>query len=151
MRPATETARFWARTHEEDRGYMSLCRIWDGGKTQKGYGKFRLAVPDRRSVQAHRYAFADRYGEEYLHSTVLNRTHEVDHLCRQIDCVRPEHLEYVTVAVNRQRMHDALRTEMCKNGTHFRENLEKIDSLGRRFCGGCALEADRRRRPNRRK
>jgi hypothetical protein len=28
---------------------------------------------------------------------------EWDHLCRNVRCVRPEHLELVTPAVNRQR------------------------------------------------
>lgn len=72
----------------EDRGYRSLCWIWQLGKTIWGYGT-------TSSRAAHRQVFLEEKG--WLPDGPL------DHLCRQRDCVNPDHLEPVTPAVNVQR------------------------------------------------
>ena len=145
VRPAAEVRRFWSKVKEQVRGFTSPCLIWTGLIVGK-YGRFSTQRPEHKSVGAHRYAYALVHGERFLFGEVQGRTHEPDHLCRQTDCVNPGHIEWVTVLVNRQRQHDANRTEMCKKGSHLRTDFEKVDSLGRKFCGGCATEADRRRR-----
>lgn len=145
VRPQAEVQRFRAQVAEQDRGHTSPCQIWTGRIVGK-YGRFITQRPEHKSVAAHRYSYALVHGENFLFGEVYGRTHEPDHLCRQTDCVNPDHIEWVTVLVNRQRQHDANRTDMCKPGKHLRASFEKTDSLGRKFCGGCATDADRRRR-----
>lgn len=145
-RPTTEVDRFFSKVMEEDRGFETPCMIWTGYIDDWGYGVFHTQRPNQKHVKAHRYSYALTHGPEFLHSVVAGRTSELDHLCLQADCVRVSHLELVTPKVNSQRMHDVHRTDTCKPGNHLRAEFERIDSLGRPFCIGCAREADARRR-----
>lgn len=77
----------------EDRGYETPCWIWLLAKSQWGYG---LEADGHRQQAAHRAEYKRRYG------TIPDNL-ELDHLCRQRDCVNPDHLEPVTRAMNIQR------------------------------------------------
>lgn len=68
------------QTHEpEDRGYETLCWIWQGNYGH-GYGI------TRDGSAAHRVAYASSYGP-------IPKGEEVHHLCEAKMCVRPDHLE----------------------------------------------------------
>lgn len=73
---------------EVDRGFASKCWICDAPLQNKGYAK--------RSGLVHRKLYVQHRGE-------IPHGLELDHLCRQTDCVNPWHLEAVTHAVNIQR------------------------------------------------
>lgn len=73
----------------EDRGHDSPCWIWQGRLNRDGYG-----VYGHRN--AHRIAYESRVGP-------VAAGLEIDHLCRQRDCVNPDHLEPVTHTVNMRR------------------------------------------------
>lgn len=68
------------------------CWEWQGSKKAAGYGYFRY--PDGK--YAHRFSYETFVGPipEGLH---------LDHLCRNPPCVKPDHLEAVTMALNIQR------------------------------------------------
>lgn len=81
--------RFWSKVAIPD---GDGCMIWLGGKTN-GYGRFKV---DRLLARAHRVAYALRVGPIPLGQ-------QLDHLCRNRSCVRPDHLEAVTQQENIRR------------------------------------------------
>lgn len=90
--------RFWARLDQDGpigdyRPELGPCWIWGGKPDGKGYGQHKVSGV---FVMAHRFA------HELLIGPIPDG-YEVDHLCRVRLCVRPEHLEAVTPAVNTWR------------------------------------------------
>lgn len=77
----------------EDRGYETPCWIWQGAKNSQGYGYLTIRYKQWR---AHRWVYEQRVGP-------IAAGLDLDHLCRQPDCVNPEHLEPVTEAENTRR------------------------------------------------
>jgi hypothetical protein len=85
-RPLTE--KFWSKVDK-----TSDCWLWTAS-TRNGYGQ--IARGDGRVDYAHRLSY------EMAHGAIppgLN----IDHLCRQPLCVRPDHLEAVTQRENLRR------------------------------------------------
>lgn len=85
---------------ERDCGYATPCWIWRGGDA-KWYGGLKI---NGRMVPAHRWMY-EREREPIPPSMVI------DHLCRVVGCVNPDHLEPVTNAVNVRRGDKAKLTE----------------------------------------
>jgi hypothetical protein len=85
---------------EEDRGYETPCHIWRLAKWASGYGKVKI---DRRQYHAHRAAFEAAFGP-------VDRSLEIDHMCRQCDCVRLDHLRVVTHQQNAQNVSPRIGT-----------------------------------------
>ena len=100
------------------------CWNWLGGRTKAGYGVFRAD----RMVMAHRFAYE-------LWREPIPDGLEIDHLCRNVQCVNPWHLEPVTRQVNAMR---ALRKTHCKRGHPFNESNTYITSEGRWACRECS-------------
>jgi len=104
------------------------CWRWTGRLNMHGYGEMSI---NGKVTRAHRWAYEHWIGP-------IPKGLEVDHLCRNRACVKPEHLEPVT---HRENMRRATRAagldETCKRG-HARtpENL-RIDPNGRRRCVVC--------------
>ncbi len=81
--------RFWLRVEKS-----STCWLRQGTLFQNGrYGRFKA---NGRDTVAHLFSYEDMYGR-------VPSGLELDHLCRIRHCVRPDHLEAVTHAVNEQR------------------------------------------------
>lgn len=76
--------RFWAKVNKTDE-----CWLWTGAKLPRGYGQFH--VPG--------YKLAHRYAYELLVGPIPD-TYTIDHTCRNPSCVRPDHLEPVTMREN---------------------------------------------------
>lgn len=95
------------------------CWRWQLSKNGVGYGIF---YPDGVRAYTHRWSYSYFVGP-------LEQGKEIDHLCRQPDCVRPEHLEQVThrentirgknwaVQIRRHRE----TTGLCVAGHEFKE------------------------------
>ena len=80
--------RFWSKVEKSE-----TCWLWTGAKINSGYGLF--SVNDRR-VLAHRFAYELLIGPIPAGLTV-------DHLCYIRACIRPDHLEAVTMGENTRR------------------------------------------------
>lgn len=77
--------RFWAKVNKTD-----TCWLWTAGKTHAGYGV--INVEDSTKC-AHRVAYE-------LEVSTIPTGMEVDHLCHNTSCVRPDHLRVVTSKQN---------------------------------------------------
>lgn len=86
---AREDARFW----ESVKKIRSGCWEWQGPRSSFGYGQFSV---EGRNIPAHRYAYEERVGP-------IPPRLVLDHLCRNPPCVKPDHLEAVTIVQNTLR------------------------------------------------
>lgn len=69
------------------------CWLWTGGNNGVGYGKFSIK---HKPIYAHRYSYATYKG-------AIPEGYEIDHLCKVVSCVNPDHLEAVTPHLNSVR------------------------------------------------
>jgi hypothetical protein len=107
------------------------CWIWTGNKNQDGYGMVRL---DGKTRSTHRVSY-----ELFVSEIPVKLV--IDHLCRNRDCVNPEHMELVTnhenilrgvgiAASNSQKTH-------CHRGHEFTNDNTFISGIGSRNCKMC--------------
>lgn len=90
-----EARRFWPRVTPDSDG----CWIWGGSvREMNGYGQFAVKKPTGKWTYTGAHIWSHRF-----FGGVVPDGWEVDHLCRVRLCVRPDHLEAVTVQVNRKR------------------------------------------------
>lgn len=81
--------RFFSHVNKTD-----TCWLWTASGNGAGYGK--IYIGDKKRVYAHRYSYK-------LHKGDIPKGYEVDHLCKVVSCVNPEHLEAVTPHLNSVR------------------------------------------------
>lgn len=91
--------RFWSKVNKngpisEHSPELGPCWIWVGGLSSHGYGW--ISTKSRTASLAHRISW-------FLLKGDIPEGFEPDHLCRVRKCVRPEHVELVTHAVNISR------------------------------------------------
>lgn len=129
--------RFWDKvkrnsgTYGKSNDYPTECWVWIAAKTSDGYGRFRLG---NTHVMAHRFAYETEVG------TILPGQ-TMDHLCRNRACVRPEHLEPVSMRENLLRgdtfqAKNAAKTH-CKYGHEFSAKNTAYNKVGGRICILC--------------
>ncbi len=128
--------RFWAKVDTS-----GDCWEWRASK-RNGYGIF--FIPGARSPQrAHRIAY------ELLASPIPEGM-QLDHLCRNRSCVKPNHLEVVTPSENLHRS-PIVQFAVNQNKTHCPHGhaygtTNTRHYHGRRFCRACqAIARDRAR------
>lgn len=114
---------------------MSGCWLWTGGRTGQGYGMLR---PDGlRQVLAHRHVY------ELLRGPIP-QDRELDHLCRNVACVNPDHLQPVTHALNtrrgKRRVLWGASTDGCGRG---HPESERYTRNGKGYCRVCQRAAVR--------
>lgn len=82
--------RFWPKVDKSGE-----CWVWTGSRDRSGYGKIARFCPDGnvRPALAHRIAYELEIGP-------IPEGLTLDHLCRNSSCVRPSHLEPVTMREN---------------------------------------------------
>lgn len=113
------------------------CWGWQAYKDPNGYGRIRTLG---KTYLAHRVVY------EWLVGLIPEGL-ELDHLCRNPSCVRPDHLEIVTHAENVRRgdagAHYGRRTT-CKWGHKFEGSNLFTDATGARRCRLCKIEIGKR-------
>ena len=123
------------------------CIIWTGGRFGNGYGMFYPGPSS--SVQktlAHRWSYEHFTGQEIPADSAL------DHLCKNILCVNPHHLEPVSQKVNIHRGNsfaakNAQRSRCINDHELTGDNLILRPNGRGRDCRECRRARDRKRRP----
>lgn len=110
------------------------CWLWMGSMYNNGYGKI-----GKTGYMVHRIAYELLKGEVPTNMCL-------DHLCKQRNCINPEHLEIVTLVENvmrgeSQHAKNARKTH-CKSGHEFTDEntYQRSDRLTRE-CKICRHEA----------
>lgn len=130
--------RFFEKVSKSD-----ACWVWIGAK-RHGYGAFGVG---RKSVPAHRMSLL-------LAGKSIPDGYDVDHLCRNPECVNPEHLEAVTHRENVQRglagehmKHKQATRTTCKKGHPSTPNNSRWRKDGKwKSCRICERDSQRLRR-----
>lgn len=138
--------RFWAKVDKEgDYGSWNgtKCWGWTSSKTSGGYSLFHRREAKRIITRvAHAVAYELGGGK-------IPEGYTIDHLCRNVGCVNPQHLEPVPHGVNLLRGNtvnamNAAKTH-CKHGHEFTvENTYIRPDTGCRMCKACNRESGRR-------
>lgn len=113
------------------------CWVWTSTKDRMGYGKFWVRGL-QKSLLAHRVAFMWYVGP-------IPKGFDIDHLCRNPSCVRPDHLEPVTRAENLRRGLRGVLTTHCPYGHDYSlPGNVYLNKRGHRHCAVCTRERQRR-------
>ncbi|MGV9540875.1 HNH endonuclease signature motif containing protein [Nocardia beijingensis] len=102
------------------------CWNWTGSRDRHGYGMFWV---DKHHKIAHRAVYENSVGP-------IPKNLELDHLCRNIACVNPDHLEPVTRKENIRRRF-ALMTHCVRGHKFTPENTYLRAGTGHRQCRAC--------------
>lgn len=144
MRKQATIERFWSKVIIRDNG----CWEWTGSLSSNGYG---MIWHNDHIVRAHRFVY------EYITHSVIPDAKEVDHLCRNHQCVNPRHLEVVTHRENVMRgINPTLLKERmlaithCPRGHEYSKENTYINPKGYRFCRACKVISDHQYYSNRR-
>jgi len=125
--------RFWAKVQKTDD-----CWLWQASTVPLGYGQF---YRDGRPIGAHRVSYE-------LANGPVSHGFELDHLCRNPPCVRPDHLEAVTHRENLLRGNSPAaresRVTSCPKG-HVYDEANTVLYRGKRQCRTCARDRARER------
>lgn len=122
----TSLQKVWAKVDKTE-----TCWLWTGAKSRSGYGHVVYAA---KHWPAHRLIYELEVGP-------IPEGLQLDHLCRERRCVRPDHLEPVTAAENTRRA-VAFRTppppkSHCPHGHAYTDENLIADPRGRRLCRAC--------------
>jgi len=131
-------ARDWRERLMEKVDTSGDCWLWTGYVKPNGYGAMWIAPADREGSSdkeyVHRLMYRWRIG-------VIPPGHEIDHLCRNRRCVRPNHLEAVTNRENQRRGFgfsgvNARKTH-CPHGHPYDAENTYVSANGHRQCKAC--------------
>lgn len=118
--------RFWSKVEKTEE-----CWNWTAAKHGQGYG---LIKKGDTSVRAHRISVL-------MSGREIPDGYNVDHLCRNTSCVRPDHLEVVTSKENTLRGNGITAQEArqthCKREHEFTPENTRTDSGNHRHCLSC--------------
>jgi hypothetical protein len=121
---AADIARFEKRFDKTENG----CWEWNGKIVRYGYGVFRPHGREGGTHNAHRVSYE-------LYVGPLGEGMAPDHLCLNKKCVRPDHLQAVTVSENSRRAKAWLTH--CKYGHPFTAANTYRGTAGKRKCKAC--------------
>ena len=125
------------------------CWKWPRSLDKDGYGSFKN---NNKISRAHRFSYELFYGK--IPSTLV-----IDHLCRNKNCVNPDHLDLVTPRENilrgntghhtnqlRGKDHPHGKKTHCSNGHEYNKKNTYLRPKGGRNCRVCHKEVERVRR-----
>lgn len=137
---ATAEEVFWSRVDKDGplpvrRPELGPCWVWTNALDDNGYGSITI---NGQRFYAHRYSYA-------LLVEPIPDGLQIDHLCRNRACVRPDHLDPTTNRENTIRG-DAPRlasergraVKKCKRYGHPFDEENTYWHNGRRHCKACA-------------
>lgn len=110
--------RFWEKISISDKG----CWEWNYAKDKDGYGLFNNRG---KMWRVHRLTYTMMYG------SIGNLV--IDHLCRNIKCCNPLHLEAVTPKINSERGIISSKIQCIRNHEFNKKNT-LIRKNGTRNC-----------------
>jgi hypothetical protein len=118
------------------------CWEWTAGCNNSGYG-IAYVAPGKQKV-AHRALYEELVGS-------IPEGLDLDHLCRNRRCVRPDHLEPVTRRENLRRGRTLAAVNTAKTHCHLGHELTAANVYLRpdrpgRLCRACRRLSDSRRR-----
>jgi hypothetical protein len=130
--------RFWAKIDKDgpipvDRPDLGPCWLWTAS-CRKGYGSFWW---QGAMISAPKLSYEAACGPIETGLTV-------DHLCFTTACVRPSHLEAVTMQTNLARRRLRL-SDACASGHAFTPENTYVGKKGRE-CRRCHADRERRRK-----
>ena len=108
------------------------CWEWQGAVNSRGYG-CASSGKKGKSALVHRVSIIVRDGS-------LADDMTIDHLCRNKRCVRPDHLEAVTIAENNKRGREAAGYAIgghCGSGHELTEDSTYRHPRGQLVCREC--------------
>jgi hypothetical protein len=121
------------------------CLIWKAHCNKDGYGQFWIRRVSGKKIAA----MAHRVGYEMMHGGVPQNM-QLDHLCRNRQCVNPFHLEPVTTIENTRRGKVTKGwcrdTNLCPYGHEYTEESTYINPNGSRQCRLCMRTLENQRR-----
>lgn len=132
--------RFEARISKDDNG----CWNWKGSRLKTGYGIFYYYFNgESKTTTAHRAAYLNYVGE-------IGESLTIDHLCRNVSCVNPVHLESVSMRENVLRGTSITavnaKKDSCSRGHPLNGENLRITPIGHRVCRACEkMSKDRRK------
>jgi hypothetical protein len=123
---STLSDRFWSKVDKS-----GDCWLWTGGQNRNGYG---LISFDGRHEVAHRTAWR-------LSGRILDPSLTLDHLCRVRTCVRPDHLQQVSMRENLMRGNnfaaEYAKRDSCSRGHPYTEANTRYRVRGKYVCREC--------------
>lgn len=93
--------RLLARSVAVDLGFESPCWWWLGRVEPNGYAKVGVYLGGGRENEKVRNYWVHRVAYETFNCETVPDKYDVDHRCRQPQCINPEHLRAVPRAQNR--------------------------------------------------
>lgn len=125
-------SRFWPKVHKTEG-----CWLWTASLDHRGYGQINAGGRRGKPLAAHRVAY------ELVVGPIPDGT-ELDHLCRNTICVRPDHLDPVTHTENMYRtpwVQAQMAKTRCVHGHEFTPaNTYRRPGDNRRQCRACRRE-----------
>lgn len=115
-----------------------LCWFWTGPQTARGYGY--LIVTNGRASS--KMLYAHRISHEMYLGPIPDGL-VIDHLCRNIRCVNPDHLEAVTQGENVRRGEANRPQSHCNRGHEMAGDNLYVDPSGARHCRECSRRRGR--------
>lgn len=140
MRPTLDQ-RFWSKVNK--RGPRSKlgtrCWLWAAYVRPDGYGTIEV-----KTDSGFRPRLAHVVGFELHHGLPVAPGKQLDHLCRVRHCVRPDHLEEVTGAINtrrgetgQERGRQQKTKTHCPRGHKYEGGNLYVNPKGYRICREC--------------
>ncbi len=111
------------------------CWEWTGYRSKRGYGQ---AGDHGRVRPVHQIVYEKMVGP-------IPADLELDHICENRSCVKPDHLEAVTHMENTQRRRSRHPKTNCVNGHEFTDANTYYLKSGTKVCRRCRADCEMRR------
>lgn len=115
--------RFWSKVAIRDG-----CWEWTASVNGKGYPNF--SASSGKPQLAHRFSYTRFHGP-------IPQEQQVDHLCDNRRCVRPDHLQLLVCRENVRKAARLRRWPRCPQGRRHEPTAFFVADDGHRYCIGC--------------